>query len=277
MRGTSEMSCSTRGQVGGGSFAAGLFRCAIVGVVLLTPRVSAAEPLSNDPWQRVLEAYVSGSGIEYRALEADRGDLDEFLRSASHADLGDRSREDQTAFWINVYNAAVLHFVLEQYPDVESVMDVEGFFDRRRIPVAGVPMTLDEIEDRAMEDGDPRIHFALVCAARSCPDLRPEPYDGQRLRSQLGEQTRDFLSDTERGAKLDSDGKTLWVSTLFKWYGGDFTGGNDALAYLDRGRIVEWLLPYLPAETAASVQSTGPRVRYLEYDWVLNDRSGLPR
>jgi hypothetical protein len=260
-----------------GRFAARLFRCAIVGVVLLASRVPGAEPLANDPWQRVLEAYVSGSGIDYRALGADRGSLDEYLRSASRADLGGRSRDDETAFWINVYNAGVLHFVLEQYPEVESVMDVEGFFDRQRVRIAGIPMTLDEIEDRAMKDGDPRIHFALVCAARSCPDLRPEPYVGQRLRSQLEEQTREFLSDPKRGARLDPDRTTLWVSTLFKWYGGDFTGGNDALAYLDRGGVVEWLLPYLPAEMAALVRSADPRVRYLEYDWTLNDRSGSPR
>jgi hypothetical protein len=250
---------------------------AFLGLVFLATCTVAAGPIAGGSWNSVLERYVSGPSVDYRALAADRGGLDEFLRSASVAELAGESHSDVTAFWINVYNAAVLKFVLDRYPAVESVMEVDGFFDEQRIPIAGRPMTLDEIEDQAMADGDPRIHFALVCAARSCPDLRAEPYTGRRLRSQLEEQTREFLADTDRGVRLDREHEILWVSTLFKWYGGDFTGGSTALAYFVRSGIVEWMLPYLRSGTAQAVRSLEPRVRYLEYDWTLNDLSPSAR
>jgi hypothetical protein len=154
----------------------------------------------------VLDAYVVDGGVDYSSLAEGRAGLDDYLESISLAAPAGASRAEAMAFWINSYNAAVLRLVLDHYPDVESVMDVQGFFNEIRQPVAVESLTLDEIEARALAFGDPRVHFAVVCASESCPDLRSEPYTAETLEMQLEEQTRLFLAHTEKGARRDGDG-----------------------------------------------------------------------
>ena len=180
------------------------------------------------------------------------------------------SREDRIAFWSNVYNAVTVKFVLDLYPEIESVKAVDGFFDTKTFPVAGQSLTLDEIEDRALAEGDPRVHFVVVCASTSCPDLRFEPYRGADLERQLADQTRAFLADSEKGLRFD--GSDLWLSSIFKWYAGDFTGGSTVVAFFARGKILDWILPRLPEDLADRIRDADPSVRYLDYDWSLNDR-----
>jgi hypothetical protein len=228
---------------------------------------------SNEPWRRALARFHRDGGVDYLGLRGAREDLDNYLRSLSAADLEKSSRNDQLAFWINAYNAVTVHFVLERYPDLRSVKDVDGFFDELRYKVAGRDLTLDEIETEARNFGDPRVHFAVVCASQSCPELRGDPYEGAVLEDQLEEQTRRFLRDPGKGLRFDRQGGELWLSSIFKWYAGDFTGGSTVLAYFSRGKIVAWLLPHLPLELADEIEGSGPSVRYLDYDWSLNDRS----
>jgi len=227
---------------------------------------------STEYWAKVLERHRIDGGVDYAALREARGDLDVFLSLVAIARPANANREEAMAFWINAYNAVVLEFVLERYPGIRSVMDFPGFFTQQTTVVAGEEMTLDQIEARALEPGDPRVHFGLVCASRGCPDLREEPYDGRRLDLQLDDQTRVFMADREKGLRLDGEAGVLWVSSIFKWYGGDFTGGSTAVAYLRRGRLVDWIAEYLSDETVSAIDTTRPSVRYIEYDWQLNDR-----
>ena len=234
---------------------------------------AAPEPLpSTDRLADLLDRYVIAGGVDYRGLETDRDALDAFLDSARGATPDASPRDEALAFWINVYNSAVLHLVLERIPGLESVMDVDGFFKGLTVEVAGESMTLNEIEARALAFGDPRVHFAVVCASQSCPDLRGEPYLASELDSQLDDQTRSFLADQMKGARLDSDKNVLWLSSIFKWYGGDFAGGTNAMAYLLRARVLKWVAPYLPNGLETEVSKTSPAIRYLDYDWSLNER-----
>jgi hypothetical protein len=212
--------------------------------------------------------------VDYSGLRKAREDLDIYLRSLTVADPEKSSRNDQLAFWINAYNAVTVHFVLERYPGLRSVKDVEGFFDELTYTVAGRDLTLDEIETEARSFGDPRVHFAVVCASQSCPELRGDPYEGEVLADQLEEQTRRFLLDPEKGLRFDRQRGEVWLSSIFKWYAGDFTGGSTVVAYFSRGKVLAWLLPHLPRELADEIEERVPSVRYLEYDWSLNDRSG---
>ncbi len=225
-----------------------------------------------EAWGRVLAAYERDGGVDYAALAADRSDLDRYLASlpAVRPELG--SRQQQIAFWSNAYNAVVLHHVLEYYPGIDSVRDVEGFFDRLVFDVAGGSMTLDEIETRGRDLGDARVHFAVVCASTSCPDLLGEPFRAERLEQQLAAQTARFLADPEKGMRHDAASDTLWLSSIFKWYAGDFTGGSTVVAFFARGGVADWVYSQLPPERAAELRRRDPRVRYLDYDWGLNDR-----
>lgn len=222
------------------------------------------------PWERVLERFQLDGGLDYTALKASPEDLDLYLGSFAEARPSEASREERIAFWSNVYNAVTAKFVIDRYPDIASVRDVDGFFKSLRFPVAGEELTLDEIEARALDEGDPRVHFAVVCASASCPDLRWEPYRGADLDRQLEEQTAIFLSDPSKGLRYEGD--ELWLSSIFMWYAGDFTGGSTMLAYLARGKVRDWVIGHLPAELAETIRRDDPSVRYLDYDWALNDR-----
>lgn len=225
-----------------------------------------------EAWSRVLEEFAHQGGIDYRALQEDRSDLDTYLKTLREIDLEELDREARMAFWCNAYNAVVVHYVLERYPEISSVKKAPGFFDELRFSIGGEARTLDEIESEARDLGDPRVHFAVVCASASCPDLRPEPYRAEILDRQLEEDTRAFLGDAGKGLAFDPDGNTLYLSSIFKWYAGDFTGGSTVVAYFARARVLDWILPHLPAELAARLRESEPKIRYMEYDWSLNDR-----
>jgi len=134
-------------------------------------------------------------------------------------------------------------------------------------------LTLDQIETRARNLGDPRVHFAVVCASASCPDLRDEPFVAARLDEQLGDQTRRFLRDPSKGLRYDRQANEVWLSSIFKWYAGDFTGGSTLVAFVVRGPVLEWLLPHLDPALAEEIRRRDPAIRFLDYDWSLNDRT----
>jgi hypothetical protein len=223
-------------------------------------------------WDRVLRAHGKQGGLDYAAVEADRSDLDAFLEHVSETDPSSLSEADRLAFWINAYNAITVGRVLDRYPGIESVRDVDGFFDELTFPVGGASMTLDAIEAKAREM-DVRVHFAVVCASTSCPDLRPEAYVGPRVDAQLREQTRRFLADEEKGLRYDEKGNDVHLSSIFKWYAGDFTGGSTIVAFFARGGVLDWVVEHVgDRELAERLEEREPSVKYLEYDWSLNDR-----
>lgn len=141
-------------------------------------------------WELVLEKHHQDGGLEYAALQLDRQDLDIFLGSLEDTESSALEVENQIAFWINAYNAVVIFHVLERCPELDSVKDVDGFFDELRYPIAGQHLTLDEIEGNERALGDARVHVAVVCASTSCPDLRSEPYRGEELDAQLEDSIR---------------------------------------------------------------------------------------
>ena len=141
------------------------------------------------------------------------------------------------------------------------------------VRAAGRELTLDEVEHEIVrkEFQEPRIHFALVCAAVSCPPLRREAYAGDRLDAQLEEQARRFLGDREKN-RVDAASGTVFVSPIFVWYRDDFGGSNAAL-----GRYLARSWPQGPERDL--LLSGRFRLRETDYDWRLNGvaKGGRPR
>lgn len=227
-------------------------------------------------WGRVLSSFARDGGIDYAALQAQPEDLETFLDSLAEVRPEALDPDEALAFWSNAYNAVVLRHVLDRYPAIESVKAEDGFFDSLTFPVAGAERTLDDIESQGRALGDPRIHFAVVCASTSCPDLLDEPFRGEEIDEQLGRLTRRFLADPTKGLRFDRDSGTLWLSSIFKWYAGDFTGGSTVVAFFSRGSVADWVRAQLPPEIAAEIGDVA-KVRYLDYDWGLNDRPAEKR
>ncbi|RAL20422.1 DUF547 domain-containing protein [Lujinxingia litoralis] len=214
----------------------------------------------------LLGRYVDGRGqVDYarwHASAADRQKLNAYVAAIGDAEVRGKSREAQLAFYINAYNALVLQQVLELWP-LESVMRSEGFFKERRHRVAGQEMTLDELEHTRViraRFNEPRIHFVLVCAAKSCPRLRPEPMRARRLEAQLEAAAREFIPATTRKV----EGGSVETSQLFNWFAEDFIKSA--------GSVQAYLARYVRDEATRQALGEGAAVRFSEYDWAINAR-----
>jgi hypothetical protein len=238
------------------------------------PRGAAASDLGrcHAAWDRVVSRHAVRGGVDYAAVAADRADLDAFLACVRRIDPARLPEPERVAFLTNAYNALVVDAVLRRYPGLGSVHDVDGFFDEEAHTVGGEAMTLDGVETLAREI-DPRVHFAVVCASTSCPDLLDEAFTGAAIDRQLRRQTQAFLADPSKGLRYDRQANELHLSSIFKWYAGDFTGGSTVVAFFARGGVLDWVLEHLgDRRLAAELAEKRPSVKYLDYDWSLNDR-----
>jgi hypothetical protein len=229
---------------------------------------------------------AGGAACDYAALAASRehGGLAASLAGLEAFDPKRVRIPAQTAFWLNVFNAAVLRDAAE-LALAASVREVQGFFERRRLKVGGLDYSLDDIEHgllrgnvpkfgrlRApMQRDDPRLahtplaydermHFAMYCAARSSPALRV--YDGGKLDRQLEEATAEYL---RHNVRVENDGALVVLPRQFHWYPDDFGGQRSAL---------EFALARLDEDVVERVDRRLGRVkiRYAEFDWTLNRR-----
>lgn len=255
---------------------------------LHVPAFGQSGRFENRDFGRLLERYVDSNGwVDYRGLAADRNDLDAYLARLGSANTGSLANDaERLAFWINAYNAFTLADALDSvYGKVRGVKDVSGFFNGKRHRVAGEELALDDIESRGRKLGDPRIHFAIVCASTSCPKLQRFAYTGAELDAQLERVTREFLADPARGLRVDRERKRIYLSPIFKWYAGDFTGetsGAGRLLALGRavvsgGDQLGYARRYAPAEAARFIDEARPSVHYLDYDWMLNSQENHGR
>lgn len=234
----------------------------------------------------VLRAYVTPPRVDYGALKATRASLDrsvgEFDAAATRAEPA-WTREQRMAFWINAYNAFTLQAIVDHYPirsgwltryPRNSIRQIDGVWTTLKWRAAGRTVTLDDIEHRILrpEFKDARIHFAVNCASTSCPPLAAEPYRARTLDAQLDDAARTYMASDE-GLQVTRD--TLRVSSIFKWYGDDFVqeyagvigGEQEAKERAILGVIVQ----HGPPAAAARARTGVPAIRYLEYDWSLND------
>jgi hypothetical protein len=240
------------------------------------PRHASAEPASFDAshaaWTALLHGRVMDGLVDYAGLRRhDLPKLDAYLASlgtVTRADYVAWGREAQLAYWINAYNAFTVKLIVDRYPlkSIRSIGLLPGAaFREKFIPLPGLRAkrySLDEIENDVLrkEFREPRIHFAIVCASTSCPALRSEAYRASDLEVQLDDAARSFLGDPSRNRV---DGETLHLSSIFKWFAGDF----EAAA----GSVEAFVRPYLGLEANRSY-----RIESLPYDWSLNERKETP-
>ncbi len=243
---------------------------------------SDATPFDFGPLDRMLGRFVDARGwVDYAGIKAEPSDLRLILKRLREASPESHpalfpERDDRLAYWINAYNALVIAGVVNAYPEtsVKNIHKQPGFFKVFHV-VGGKSRSLDDIEHGIVrkEFGDPRIHAALNCGAASCPRLRPEVYSPDRLEKQLNAAVREFIRDPQH-VRLDRDSGTLVLSKILDWFGSDFTDWYRREYRVKDVRITDYLNIHLAEEDRAYLQSH-PQVtiRYLPYDWTLNDRT----
>lgn len=233
-------------------------------LILALATGARAESYDHAPLNELLAAHVRGGGVDYDGLAADKAKLDAYLAPAAHFAAGALPDDEAMAFWINMYNAWTLKLILTTYPELSSIKELGTFFsspwDKKFVVIGGKTLSLGEIEHKILREQfkDPRIHFAINCASKSCPPLLPEAYRGETLSAQLDGATRAFINQ-EANTRLQ--GGKLTVSRIFKWYKKDFD--NDIPGYV--GRYATGPLKEALEKTKAPVEVT-----FMKYDWSLN-------
>ncbi len=230
------------------------------------PRAAAADPRAADPLPQaardayavVLKRHVTSTGVDYVGLaKRSRPELAQFLAAVAEHPLPEDG-ELRTGHLIDAYNGLVLEAVLH-HERPHSVLSIPGFFDERTHRVGRRTLTLDALEKGVLRPhaDDPRTHFALVCAARGCPELEARPFFGRGLAPRLEAAARRYLS-TRAGAREQPSG--VAVSKLFSWYGDEFGGPEGLRAFLEA---------HLPGGLARRLRSGEP-ISFFDYDWGLN-------
>ncbi len=248
----------------------------ILALLLWVSGAAAAFDHAHPAWDTLLKKHVvlleggKASRLRYADLARERPLLKAYLESLSQvgeAQFNGWSRPEQMAFLINAYNAFTVEKILTRYPRLGSIWDFGRVFGNpfrdRFFVLLGAPKSLDDVEHGILRKAyrEPRIHFAVNCAAVGCPLLREEAYVAQRLERQLEEQAERFLADRSRNRFHDG---RLEVSKIFDWFKEDFEPRE------------EYFMKY--ARILGVPPGASPPLAFLDYDWSLNDSpSSSPR
>lgn len=269
----------------------------LAGLSMATTPVPA-QSFDHAVFDTVLARYVQDGRVDYAALALGREELDGYLEAVAAvapAEFARWPRSEQIAYLINAYNAYVLETVVDNYPikgssffkkltspkrfafPANSIRHIDGAFDGIPHRVTGRELTLDDIEHGLLrtEYDEPRIHFALVCAAVSCPPLREEAFRGDQLDRQLDEQGRLFLNDP-RLNRFEVERGQVYLSKIFDWFGDDFCEYADESIHASDARIsgvLSFVRRYLRERTVEFLETADYRVHFLSYDWTLNDQA----
>ena len=230
-----------------------------------------ASGVDHELWDYLLKQYVTSGLVDYDAMKRDYL-FATYLRQLSGADPSKLETDQQRlALLCNAYNAMVVSGVIS-HKVTQSVMDVDvdgtGFFDLKEHLLAGETVSLNEIEHQKIREvfQDPRIHVALVCAAKSCPSIRGEAYVGSRLDRQLDDQSEQFANQ-DKYVRFDNESGALQLSALLNWYGDDWNVVGGYLPWL-KGLVTD---ENLRGQIALAEAGQMP-VEFLPYDWQLNSQ-----
>lgn len=247
----------------------------LVGALAILLATSSLQAQDMTQWNRILRTYYNPAhGFDYNALKTkDAAALQTLRNQLGRVNVAALTPKQQLAHWINVYNVNTVATIVESYP-TKSIRDLStdpiirlNVFKKERVPVGNARLSLNDIENDKIREGfkDPRIHFAINCAAKSCPAIRGEAFAGEKLDAQLDDQARAFLNGPH-GARFKRDGDTLVITTtkIMDWFSDDFekwAGGK-----------VAFIRKYVPADKQRLIdQAKDIELEFDDYDWDLND------
>ena len=225
---------------------------------------SESKPVDHSPWSRLLQNHVSEQGkVDYKGFVKDSLLLNEYLTTLgnNHPNKKFWSRDEQLAYWINAYNAFTVQLIVRNYP-VESIKDLGGSiykintaWDIKFIKIESEVYDLNNIEHDIIRSNfdEPRIHFAVNCASKSCPLLMNLAFTAAELETQLESIAIKFVNSGQN----DISPEKAELSRIFKWFNGDFT---------EKMTLVEFLNQYSDVKLKADAD-----INYKEYDWTLNE------
>ena len=227
----------------------------------------AAPKVDNRLYAELLALHTRDGLVNYASLKTEHRKLKKYLEYLAGINPDELSRDDAFAYYINLYNAATIDLIVENFPGIDSIKDIGGFFNQpwkiEFITLKGKKVHLDHVEHEILRPTykDPRIHFAVNCASMGCPPLHTKPFEGETLIATLDELTRRNMADP---AHTRLEGGDLYVSKVFDWFGEDWGTKEDKIAFVRK---------YSSPEQAAAIDRLGGslNLKYSHWDWTLND------
>ncbi len=203
-----------------------------------------------------LAVHVKNGNVDYKNIQANKTRLDELVNFIAKKQAFNSTNEEK-AFYLNSYNLTVIKAIINAYP-TKGPMDIPGLFDKKKYTVNGNSITLNGIENDIVRKkyNDARIHFALVCGAKSCPPLPSYAFTPTKLEQQLEQLAKQSIQNPTF-TKIDAKKNKASISMLFEWYKDDFIKAN--------GSIKGYLNSYLKVPLAANTV-----VENYTYNWALN-------
>lgn len=229
---------------------------------------SATEPINHAIWDDLLVRYVKASQdginrLDYAGLKAnDAAALKHYLASMQAIEITQYPRDEQFAYWVNLYNAATVDVIISNYP-VDSIRNIGplglGPWRDKIVTVNGKDLSLDDIEHGILRPiwKDVRIHYAVNCASIGCPNLAARAYTGARLDAMLDAAARAYVNHPRGFTRVDG---RLIASSIYDWYGDDWGNQADILDHARR---------FADRETLAMLGDE-PAIDGFDYDWSLN-------
>ncbi len=230
---------------------------------------TAGKDFDHSAYELVLNDFVTGEGfVDYIAISKKPKNLNLYISELAKADTDNLSNYEYLALMLNAYNAFTLKLIIEN-PGIESIKDISSGqrWDDKRWNVGDKTLSLNEIEHDIIRKryGEPLIHFALVCAAKSCPKLRNEPFTGSKLLFQLNDQAAHFFSQ-QQNFRWDADSNKVYLSEILDWFRYDFAENERS--------VVEYTISYIDSQTAEDIKISNEniKIKYISYDWSLNGK-----
>ena len=240
-------------------------------LIMCSSKLSAnADVTFHAEWDFILKKYVHAGKVDYNKIistPVDLKRLNDYLTTLKSTEVSLLSRDERLAFWINAYNAFTIKLILNHYP-LKSIKDIKDPWKQKLWYSGNEKLSLDDIEHIKLrkEFKEPRIHFAIVCASIGCPDLYPEAFEKDNIEQLLNRVSQHFFAEP-RNFQLKASGKIskIYLNRIFKWFKSDF-GKDDK-------QIVEFILPYVQKQERDIINASDDvTIKYLNYDWSLNDR-----
>lgn len=225
---------------------------------LSSTTANSAINVDHSDWDKLLKQHVNDKGfVNYKGFKTDQDKLKAYLDKLAKLDPNDTwSVQELLAYYINLYNAATVQLILQNYP-TKSIKDINGAWTKGFVKIGDNELSLGAIENgvlRKMEE--PRIHFAINCASISCPKLMKEAFTAAKINEQLDTAAKEFINSD----KNDISASNPKLSKIFDFYTGDFTvdGKKDLIGYINQ---------YSKTKINPSANYT-----FKEYDWNLNEQ-----
>ncbi|MDA1044689.1 MAG: DUF547 domain-containing protein, partial [Verrucomicrobia bacterium] len=233
-----------------------------VGVTLHGVKVFAGDADLHHAWQEVLQVHVDEQGgVTYKALKENPAILNDYLAILASTKPGALSEKGQLTYWINAYNAFTIKLILDNYP-IKSIRRIKKPWDQKVWEAGGQLYSLNEIEHGILRKkfNDPRVHFAIVCASIGCPNLWNQAYREASIDDQLDAAARRFIGapkhfevSTEKDL-LGGQKVVLKMSSIFKWFKGDFTNHGEKT-------LPDFVLPYVDRSSQIVIESSGEDIK----------------